>query len=152
MTVEVKAHLRGITTKIRRIPGLGNVNVIKVTKKGYTVEYPNGVREFISVDEKHTLETSIPVHHWGTEDSAFDKSSRARATAKKKILWELKHYVGKKDAKKIKIIKGPKFVEFDSGNPYHANAYFEYTIVGPSRIISRIKRKSEYYEVTNKME
>lgn len=45
----------------------------------------------------------------------------------------------REESRRIRVVGWPEFIEFDSGNPGHANAYYGGRFAGPGEIINAIE-------------
>lgn len=68
----------------------------------------------------------------------FEKCAADTKAALKEAVNELGSIIGLDSVRALSL--NVKFVEFNSGNPSHADAIFGVTVFGPSRLISKIAK------------
>lgn len=81
------------------------------------------------------FEVGLPVADYSGD---FETCSRDLRAARKAAVTELEEYIGLENVRKLSVRL--KFVEFDAGNPAHANAIFNVTVSGGNGLISHIKK------------
>lgn len=89
--------------------------------------------------EGHEFEVSLPVSKYGDDEEAFDVAANAHDDALEVAEGILDELLGK-DAAKVKL-SNVTFLEFDSSNVSHANAYFSITAIGPQGVLDKFKKE-----------
>lgn len=83
----------------------------------------------------YTFETVLSVSDFDSFEDAQEAIEEAAAEAKV----ELVDIVGEDGYAQL-TVSDPEFLEFDSGNPSHAGAYFEISIEGPNEIVRTVRQ------------